>query len=793
MRQLLRTTTAVATLALAGPALAQTAPAPAADASDTTAEIIVTAQKRPEKLQEIPVAASVVTSAAIAQEHVTDLSDINKVVPSVEIKGTFNGRVPYGMRGISTNANEGTIGLTSGVNIQVDGVPVPADSFAANTITDVSQIEVLKGPQATLGGRTASAGEINFVTFGPTSTTHFGMDTVLTNDGEQRFDVHVSGPISDTLGFSLSGYDARTPYPVYNLMQNDQSKAYSKGLRAKLRFAPTSDFDVTLMGHYAYTNSTGGNFVYTYITPGAYELGIPLPFLSQAAALGTNYTPHYGNDSYNSPVQVGSRYEDTDGSANINYRLGGLTISSLTSYFYEKLYQSQDLFLNDEYFFNILTGGNAPYFGNTQTQQGYNRQTTEELKAVSDANRPLSFIAGLFYSDTTAQQYILRQIIGNPLSYIVTSNTKTYAAYTRVTDKLTDKISVTGGLRYNHDRIGWQENLLVNFPAGQYGTSGPGIGGFDWNLASSSNKLVGDAALQYHLDPHSMLYASYTRGYKPAAYNTNHTFTAPQATPAATDLPYVTPTKGETIDSFEAGAKLSALGGHLTFDGDLFYTNYHNYQAQLFNNSTGLGSGGIALLVLANAGARTEGAEGEINYRTGNTSLTLSGAYIDAKFKDFPNATCNPDELQAAFLAGGQAGANSCSQNLSGKPLPDSPKFKLNASIEQTVPMEHFNILLGSNLSARTGAVLQADQNSQTYQNGFALLDLSVGVQSKDRKVTATFFVNNVTNHFYYTNLEDFFSSVWGPTPGVGEANAVIGQPARDARRYFGGRLSVDF
>ena len=151
--------------ALSASVLAIAVSAPAFAQNSDTAEIIVTAQKRPEKLQQIPVAASVMSSESIAQQHVTDLSDINRVVPSVEIKGTFNGRVPYSIRGISTNANEGAIGLTSGVSIQVDGVPVPADSFAANTISDVAQLEVLKGPQATLGGRTASAGVINFVTF----------------------------------------------------------------------------------------------------------------------------------------------------------------------------------------------------------------------------------------------------------------------------------------------------------------------------------------------------------------------------------------------------------------------------------------------------------------------------------------------------------------------------------------------------------------------------------------------------------------------------------------------------
>ena len=760
----------VLAIAVAAPAFAQNN-ANAGAASDT-AEIIVTAQKRPEKLQQIPVAASVMSSESIAQQHVSDLSDINRVVPSVEIKGTFNGRVPYSIRGISTNANEGAIGLTSGVSIQVDGVPVPADSFAANTISDVAQLEVLKGPQATLGGRTASAGVINFVTYSPTTTQKFGMDLTGTGDGEYRINAHVSGPINDVLSYSIAGYDSHVREPIFNLLTNTKSKADSAGIRAKLKFAPSSDFDATLMGHYALSTSQGENFIYQYITPGATLLGAPP--LTQALLLGA-YTPHYGNTSYASPVNMTSRYQDSDGALVMNYRAGGLTLSSTTSYFHEKQFQSQDLFETDILFFNFLTGGHAPPFNDMQSNDGYVRQVTQEFKLASDASKPLNFIAGAYYSDMTVHGYGLRQFAGFPASDINESKTKSYAAYLRVNDKLSDLISLTGGLRYNEDKIAWNINELFNPAAGQYGTGNFGVGGFAWALSDSKGTLVGDASAQFHIAPHQMAYLSYTRGYKPEAYNTAHTFSvAPSAVAGTPDAGFTSPTKGETIDSFEVGLKTTAMGGHLTFNADAFYTNYKNYQAQIFDNTQLIG-----ILVLSNAGASTKGVEADVNYRKGNTTFSVSGAYIDAQFKDFPSTQCYPTQTVAQGCVGG-------TQSLSGHSLPDSPKFKANASIQQTIPLDKVNVLLGSNLAYRTSAVLQSDGNPETYQGAFALLDASIGLQSKDKALSLTFFVNNITNHFYLSNAEDFFSGPWG-------ANAVIGQPARDSHRDWGARLGVNF
>src|ERR1700678_1572809 len=121
--------------------------------SPELAEIVITAQKRPERLQDVPVSATVLSTDVLANSNVSDVSDLNKLVPSLNINGTISGRAPMGIRGVSSVSNEQAVGVPSGVAIMIDGVPVPSDSYDGNQVEDMQSVEVLKGPQAPLGGR----------------------------------------------------------------------------------------------------------------------------------------------------------------------------------------------------------------------------------------------------------------------------------------------------------------------------------------------------------------------------------------------------------------------------------------------------------------------------------------------------------------------------------------------------------------------------------------------------------------------------------------------------------------
>ncbi len=739
-----------------------------ADNVATLEEIVITAQKRPEKLQDVPVAAQVVSAETLANANVADLSDLNNLVPSVQLNGTINGRVPTGIRGISSVSNEQTVGISSGVAITIDGVPVPSDSFDANNVAGIQTVEVLLGPQSTLGGRTAASGLINLVTRGPTDSLEGFAATTVTSDGEYRLEGFLSGPLSDRIDASLSAYKLTTKYPITNLATGNKTTQDVSGARLKLLFKVTDNLDVQLMAHDELTQGHGFNFVYTYITPGHDLLFTPGPFTQ--ASLLPGITPGPNNLVYKSPVTTaGATHRDNDYSVMANYRLpGGYTLSATAAYSQETQNQTQDLFAVDNFFWQTLTGQTV--FFNTQNQVATVKQQSAEVKVVSPADLTLSWLAGVFYSDTNVDEIYIRSLPPAGLNVHVVPDTKTADLYARSTWKFTPTTSLVTGLRFNHDEITNRYNQYVSV-----GVSPPVYTSLS---SDSSNTVVGDVALKQQFTDKVMGYLSYSRGYSPAAYNTSAVLTsnAPQ-----------TPVGKESINSYELGLKGSFFDRTLTLNADIFDTIYTNYQIQSYQYAPGQLTPPLNLSSVGKA--QTRGAEVATEWlATPRTRLNLSAAYIDAKFVTYTGAPCyglqTPAEGCVTEVINGQP---ALAQNVSGDRMPNSPKFKATFGAEQRVPLpDPYELVFGGTYTYRTSAQMLPDQNPFAIQAGFGLLNLNAGIQTKNGKFSARVFVNNVTNHHYFTDVEDFWSGPWN-------GNAVIGQPARDSERYSGLKLTVSF
>ena len=685
--------------------------------------VIVTAQKRTEWLEDIPVAAQVVSARELALANVTDLSDLNNLVPSVQLNGTINGRVPIGIRGISSVSNEGTVGISSGVAVMIDGVPVPSDSFDANNVIGFQSIEVLLGPQSTLGGRTAASGLINLTTRGPTDSPYAFVNTTVTTDREYSLEGFVSGPITNGVEGSLDAYRRRTPYPITNLTLNRTTTQDVYGARAKLKFAITDDLDLTLMGHYENTVSTGFNFVYIYITPGNTFLFPGSPF-TQAVML-PGITPSWRNLDYTSPVSTaGSTYRDTDYSAIIDYRLpGGYSLTSTTAYTREDQHQVQDIFAVNEYYWTVLTGTPTTVFNNTQQQITTVSQTSEELKILSPVDQSFSWLAGFFYSDTTVNEHGLRTFPAAPVNNFVVPTTLTYDLYARSTWNVTPTTSLITGLRFNHDVIRYRIDQLAS--PQPYHSSG----------SATNNTLMGDIALMQQLAGDAMGYVEYSRGYAPSAYNTS----AQLASNAE-----LVPVSRTNIDGFEIGTKGSYLDRRLLLNADVFNTIYRNYQIQSYSYAPGVLS---PPLELASAGrAQTRGLEVWADWlATPMTRLTFNGAYIDARFTDYKNAPCygtqptititQPNAQPPRGLCGQLTVAGmptgSPYQNVSGYTMPNAPKFKGILSFEQRVPLANrpYQWVFDARYIYRTSAQMLPDQNPYAIQAGFGLLNLGATIR----------------------------------------------------------------
>lgn len=757
-------------------------------------EVVITAQKRTERLQDVPVSASVVNSNTLANSNVSDVSDLNRLVPAVNINGTISGRAPLGIRGISSVSNEQAVGVPSGVAIMVDGVPIPSDSFDGNQIEDVKDVEVLEGPQATLGGRTAAAGVINYRTYDPTSVFTGGATALDTTDHEYRVNAHVSGPITNGLEYSLSAYDANRYFPITNEFYNTKASQRDWGLRGKLLWDITDDISAKLTYHHGSVTQSGFNFAYLYLTPGSELLGA----LPQSVVISP-ITPSFTNLSYNSPVNdAGHTQTDNDVQFDLNFNLGAYTLTSTTAYLHEDQKQVQDLFANSVYFFNyLITGGNPsacvspmPCFNDNQVQTERIIQRSEEIKLVSPLDQPVSFVAGLFYSDTDTNMDYQRPFVGALLNLpSVDPNTATYDIYSRATWKFTPDDSLIGGLRYNYDHLAYsydQVDYTLTTDYGPHHSQG----------SNNSSAVVGDLGIKHQLTSDVMGYATYTRGYSPKVYNT--------AAPLTNDLP-LTPVGQEHIDSFEIGTKGTYFDRRLTVNVDAFDTKYHDYQINSYTAVTGSVSG--ILNIDAAGAAETRGVELGSSWRaTDYTNLSANAAYVHAIFTDWKNAPCVPYYPNGITgLVGDTTNCTSSSngfvQDMSGKPMPNAPKFKVTLDALQRIPLGKLDMLVDANWSYRTSAQMLPDANPAGVQGAFGIFNFSVGLQGADAKWTVTAFCNNVFNKIYYQDVEDFWTGPWlNPNAGTttypqgGNATSnVIGQPGRDAQRYGGIRVSVNF
>lgn len=746
-------------------------------------EIVITAQKRTERLQDVPVSAAVLSSDLMSNSNVSDVSDLNKLVPSVNINGTISGRAPMGIRGVSSVSNEQAVGVPSGVAIMIDGVPVPSDSYDGNQVEDVQSVEVLKGPQATLGGRTAASGVINYVTYNPTDYFTGGISSTATTDSEYRVNGHLSGPITNGLDFSISAYDAQRYFPITNTFYDTKASQKDNGVRAKLLWNINDDISAKLTVHHAEVTQQGFNFVYVYATPGADLLFTPGP-LTQSLLLPNGASWH--NLKLDSPVNTaGHTQDDNDAQLDLTFDLGNhYTLTSTTAFQHEDQQQIQDIFGVAAYFFDTLVGGppftpvtSDPHaFTDTQRQHETIIQKSEEIKLVSPADQPVSFVTGLFYSDISVNELYTRDFVGAPLDVNAVPNTATTDVYGRVTWKFAPTTSLVAGLRYNHDRLEYVYNQVSN---------GTGSSPFYSSGSNDSSAVVGDISLQQQFAPDVMGYVTYSRGYSPKVYNTAATLTS--SAPLA-------PVGQEHIDNFELGLKGTFLDHTLTADVALYDTIYKDYQ---INTYTYTANEVVGQLNIDAAGkAETRGAEFDTTWLvTSLTTLRMSAAYTHAEFTDWKNAPCVP--YYAAGLSATGTGiqtnctssANGFVSDMSGNVMPNAPKFKLYLDAEQRVPLgaAPFELLVDGNWAYRTSAQMLADNNPAGIQGAFGIFNFSAGLHGLNSKWAVTLFCNNVFNRIYYQDVEDFWSSAWSG------ASTVIAQPARDAQRYGGLRLSYNF
>src|SRR5437899_3216915 len=279
-------------LSLAAAPVHAAAAAVPATAPATLEEVIVTGSKRPENVQDVPASVLVATAAAMERQNIRDFDDLVHIAPSLTITKTSQpANNSINIRGIGTYAY--SIATEPSVAVVIDDIPQSFQAAAFAALVDVQQIEILRGPQNTLFGKSASAGLVNITTQAATRTFTAKADIMATNDDEQRYQATVSGPITDNLLFRLAGNYSRYRGNVFNLTTGNWLNGQSDAtVRGKLVWTPADTWEITLSPYYTHTIASccvGAEF---FVSPGvtAGKNNIPQSAILQGISPGPDNT-----------------------------------------------------------------------------------------------------------------------------------------------------------------------------------------------------------------------------------------------------------------------------------------------------------------------------------------------------------------------------------------------------------------------------------------------------------------------------------------------------------------------
>ncbi|WJT00455.1 TonB-dependent receptor [Novosphingobium humi] len=737
---------------LAGPAHAQSAAPAAADKPDT-GEIIVTAQKRAENVQNVPLAVSVLGATQLQAAGVRNFQDLGAVSPSLTIRPAehpVNANVS--LRGVGTFAFG--IGVEPSVAVLVDEVPMAFQARAFTDLPDVERIEVLRGPQSTLYGKAASAGLINIITRGPSDTLKVRANVVGTTDQEYGANFSVSGPISPTVGFVVSGAYSKWDGNVRNLYNGQKLNGREAGnIRAKVRWEPSSDAKLTLSLNYMNGNTNIGR-----------------PIINQAAGATFRNTPGQTADVVLPGVQIGpvnqnvsinytsrTKYQGGGGNLRGEFALGDHQLVTITSY---------DKFRLDDYFDSDETSSSLASQNNIQVGAFKSTMFTQEVRLLSDGSKPFHYTLGAYYANVDFERPFYRGPAIALANWYATSKSSQIAGFAQADWQFMPKATLTAGGRVQNEKVSYTFQDIQN-------------GNAQFSGSASDTAATYRISARYEFTPRINAFVTYSTGYKGQTYDLTTGFNQGRANAG--------PIKPETSRDIEFGLRSQLFDRKVTLNLTYFDTTYKNLQAQTIETI-----GDVQNFRLTNVGKLgTHGVEIDAGYRPNSDfNFNTSMAILDAKYLDYPVAQCYAGQLpaQGCITPPNPNGPGNlpARQNLTGTRAVQAPQFKMSATAEYTPQIGNGLRGLAQVNVQHQSSVYYASRDPQTFQKAYEIVNLNLGVRAEDRRWEVALFVNNLFDQQYYPSLINN-NGLWG---GAMTTQAVL---PRDFRRYGGLRASLNF
>lgn len=570
LKSLLHFSSSIAAIGLASQACAnaQDAEQEAAKQKSGIQTIVVTAQKRAEDVQDIPLSVTAIGSEALETTGFDSLADLSKLSPSLQLSN-FGPIAFVTLRGIG-NENT-TAGGDPGVALHYDGVYLGRPVATLFTAFDTERVEVLRGPQGTLYGRNATGGSINYITKKPTSDFEAQGDLTYGNFDRKRARASVNVPLSDSIATRVVGFWEDRDGWSQNAFPGGRNgnDANNWGIRGHVSFEPSdSDFKALFSANYVETGGVGSTpelrEFYPGSTTGQNLAGPPIPgtnnYLVNGVPIVNDLRPFRESKD-------ADQFRDSDFlllSATLEYDFGGVTVKSITGYA-ETSYAA----LTDQDYSPLPL---AELF-----IQESSEQFSQELQILSNNGVGFNWILGAYYFHEDASRQ--SQFFGSRYDIIaggasqglgidvpsgfdvggdVTS--ESFAFFAQATYDITDQLAVTGGIRYTNDS---KDGVNRGFQFGPAPYSGP--------VAASFDKITYRVAVDYDISDEVLLYGSFSTGYKSGGINQ-------VAIPALTNPVF----RPETVKAIEFGMKSQFLDRSLQLNLSLYQNKYDDLQFQVF-------------------------------------------------------------------------------------------------------------------------------------------------------------------------------------------------------------------
>jgi iron complex outermembrane receptor protein len=617
---------AVAGMAASFAAAAQTA-------NTAVEEVVVTAQRRAESAEDVPISITIASGEQLERAGVSRLEDIAIIAPAVQLSRTGVYTQPS-IRGVtSTLAGN----YENNVGIYVDGYYLPFTRGLNVDLVNISQVQVLKGPQGTLFGRNATGGAILIQTLDPSMTERSGRVNVTYRRFEDKqVQGYFSTPIVDSLAWNVAGNYREADGHIEDIAGFATAPIENWNVSTKLRFQPTESLTIT--GKYETLNASDGRTLAT-----TYEGRS----LAVARVPGTYLETRDNLTSVNVPVDNETRQHT--GSLKVEWDFGWGQLNSITAYQEEKNELLYDLDGTKLRFFEQRTSDDNDAF-------------SQDVNFTSNGDGPIQYVVGAYYFESdqrTTDNASLNALTPTPTVFVPGQlnhpTTDAYAGYADLTWEVVPRLFLTGGIRYSNET----KELTVACTAISAGCPRNPFFDGDADFEAWTPRGV----IRYQLDEDSNVYASFSKGFKSGLINV--------ASPFNTVDP-------EKIDAYEVGYKTARSSWRL--DTAAYFYEYDDLQVsslQIIN--------GINTAVTTNAAsAEIYGAEAQVTLTViDNLNLSASAAYTHARYKEFPAASYN--FITPVGLNTTTCGTAPCTQDWSGEQLTRAPDWSGNVAADYTL------------------------------------------------------------------------------------------------------------